>query len=48
MKLFEPLILKLTDGNWARDTELGLMDAILEKNPKLIIMLESDITQGKP
>jgi transposase, IS5 family len=48
MKLFEPLMLKFEDGNWAGDPELGLMDTILEQNPKLIKMLENDITQGKP
>ena len=48
MKIFEPLVLKFEDGNWANDPELGLMDTILEQNPGLIKMLESDITQGKP
>jgi transposase, IS5 family len=48
MKLFEPLTLKFEDGNWAGDPELGLMDTILEQNPKLIKILEKDITQGKP
>jgi len=48
MKLFELLTLKFEDGNWAGDPELGLMDTILEQNPKLIKMLENDITQGKP
>jgi len=48
MKIFEPLILKFEDGNWANDPELGLMDTILEQNPRLIKMLEKDITQGKP
>jgi len=48
MKLFELLVLKFEDGNWANDPELGLMDTILEQNPKLTKMLESDITQGKP
>jgi IS5 family transposase len=47
MKLFEPLMLKFEDGNWANDPELGLMDTILEQNPTLIKMLEGDITQGK-
>ena len=47
MKIFEPLVLKFEDGNWALDPELGLIDTILEQNPKLIKMLESDITQGK-
>ena len=32
----------------ANDPELGLMDVILERNPKLIEMLESDITRGNP
>ena len=48
MKLFEPLVLKFADGNWANDPELGLMDTILEQNPKLIKLLEKDITLGKP
>ena len=47
MKLFEPLMLKFEDGNWANDPELGLMDTILEQNPELIKMLERDITGGK-
>ena len=47
MKIFEPLVLKFEDGNWANDPELGLMDIILEQNPKLIKLLESDITKGK-
>jgi IS5 family transposase len=37
-------MLKIEKGNWASDPELGLMDTILEQNPKLITMLESDIT----
>jgi IS5 family transposase len=48
MKIFEPLVLKFEDGNWARDPELGLMDTILEQNPRLIKLLESDITRGIP
>ena len=48
MKLFEPLMLKFETGNWASDPELGVMDTILEQNPRLIKMLEQDITQGKP
>src|SRR5215510_11831581 len=47
MKIFEPLILKFEDGKWGSDPELGLMDTILEQNPKLIKMLEKDITQGQ-
>jgi IS5 family transposase len=48
MKLFEPLMLKYEEGNWASDPELGLMDVILEQNPKLIKMLEKDVTLGQP
>ena len=48
MKIFEPLVLKFEDGNWANDPELGLMDTILEQNPRLIKMFENDITQGIP
>jgi hypothetical protein len=33
MKIFEELTLKFEEGNWARDPELGLMDAILETHP---------------
>jgi transposase, IS5 family len=47
MKIFEPLVLKFEDGNWALDPELGLMDTILEQNPGLIKTLEKDITEGK-
>ena len=48
MKIFEPLMLKFEDGNWANDPELGLVDTILEQNPKLIKMMEKDITLGEP
>jgi IS5 family transposase len=48
MNIFEPLMLKFETGNWASDPELGLMDVILEQNPKLIKMLEKDITLGQP
>jgi len=41
MKLFDSLMLKFENGNWANDPELSLMDTILEKNPKLIYAQES-------
>ena len=47
MKIFEPVMLKFEEGNWASDPELGLLDTILEHNPKLIKMLEQDITKGQ-
>jgi IS5 family transposase len=40
-------MLKFEEGNWANDPELGLMDTMLEQNPQLIQMPESDIPQGK-
>ena len=48
MKIFEPLVLRFEEGNWASDPELGLIDTILEQNPKLVNLLEHDITEGKP
>ena len=48
MRIREPLELKFEVHNWALDPALGLIDTILEQNPKLIKMLEGDITQGKP
>jgi IS5 family transposase len=47
MKLFEPLVLKFEDANWARNPEFGLIDTILELHPELIRMLKDDITQGQ-
>lgn len=47
MKIFEPLLLKFEDGNWVLDPELGLIDTILEQNPRLIKLMELDITEGK-
>jgi hypothetical protein len=38
MKLFEPLMLMLKFENpkWVNDPELGLIDTVLEKHPKLM------------
>jgi IS5 family transposase len=47
MKLFEPLVLKFEDANWARNPEFGLIDTILELHPELIRMLKDDITLGE-
>ena len=47
MKIFEPLVLKFEDGNWARNPEFGLIDTILETHPELIRILKDDITQGQ-
>jgi IS5 family transposase len=41
-------MLKFEEGNWAGDQESGLMDVILERNPKPIKTLEKDIALGQP
>lgn len=45
MKLFQALTLKFNKPQWAKDTELALIDTILAENPGLIIMLKDDITK---
>ncbi len=47
MKLFETLTLKFEDADWANNPEFGLMDSILEQHPRLIALLEEDITGGE-
>lgn len=47
MKLFETLTLKFEDADWANNPEFGLMDSILEQHPRLIALLEEDITSGE-
>lgn len=46
MSLFEPLLLKFEQANWAQNPEFGLMDTILEQHPELIKIVEGDITKG--
>jgi len=46
MKLFEQLQLKFEQPNWARDPELGLIDAILDEHPELLTILQADIAKG--
>jgi IS5 family transposase len=47
MKLFEPLVLKFEETDWARNPEFGLIDTVLEKRPELYRLLEKDITGGE-
>jgi len=47
MKLFETLKLKFERTDWAKNTELGLIDTILEQHPELLKILEPDITAGR-
>jgi IS5 family transposase len=47
MKLFEPLILKFEDANWARSPVPGLPDTVLEAHPELYKIAGQDITGGK-
>ena len=46
MKLFEELKIKFEHPNWGKDTELGLVDAILENNPHFYKLLRDDIESG--
>jgi len=46
MKLFQDLKLKFEKPDWAQDTELGLIDTILEQNPDLLCILQPDIEHG--
>jgi len=46
MKLFNELILKFERPDWSKNTELGLIDTILEKKPELLDRLSKDIISG--
>lgn len=46
MKLFEPLVLKFENANWARNPEFGLIDTVLEVHPELFDILKNDIIAG--
>lgn len=46
MKLFEPLLLKFEQPNWAKNPEFGLMDTVLEMHPDLIKYVQPDIVSG--
>jgi IS5 family transposase len=43
MKLFNELTLKFEKPNWTANPEFGLIDTILESNPRLINLVKSDI-----
>jgi IS5 family transposase len=43
MKLLEPLLLKFEKPNWAKNFEIGLIDAILEMHPELFKIVSADI-----
>lgn len=46
MQLFEPLLLKFEQPNWAKNPEFGLMDTILKMHPDLIKLVQPDIVSG--
>jgi IS5 family transposase len=46
IKLFEPLKLKFSQPNWARNPELCVIDTILEEHPELIRMFKDDVCRG--
>jgi IS5 family transposase len=47
IKLFQPLVLKFEEANWARNPEFGLLDTVLEAHPELYTIVEQDITGGR-
>jgi IS5 family transposase len=47
MKLFEDFKIKFERPDWCRDPELGLVDTILEQHPRLIALLQEDVTRGQ-
>jgi len=47
MRLFEDFKIKFEKPDWSRDSELGLIDTILELHPHLIALLQEDITKGQ-
>ncbi|MDD3945877.1 MAG: ISNCY family transposase [Bacteroidales bacterium] len=47
MKLFENFKIKFEKPDWSRDPELGLVDTILEQHPRLIALLQEDVTRGQ-
>jgi IS5 family transposase len=46
MQLYNDLMLKFERPNWSSNPELGLIDTILEGNPRLIQLLSRDIVKG--
>lgn len=46
MKFFEDLVIKFDKPDWARNTELGLVDTILDQNPDFLCILQKDIEKG--
>ncbi len=46
MKLFQALEIKFEKPNWSRDTEIGLIDVILEQYQHILLLLRDDILAG--
>jgi IS5 family transposase len=46
MKLFERLVLKFEDADWAKNPEFGLPDTILDSHPELVKIIAGNITAG--
>ncbi|SCC47413.1 hypothetical protein GA0116948_11022 [Chitinophaga costaii] len=46
MHLFEPLRLKFSKPDWARNPEFGLLDTVLEQHPELIKVAAEDVLRG--
>ncbi len=47
MKLYNNLLLKFENPDWALNPELGLIDTLLETHLNLILILKEDITYGE-
>ena len=46
MKLYNELKIRFEQPLWALNPELALFDTLLEKNPKIIQIIESDVLKG--
>ena len=47
MSMFNKLTVKLGESDWSKNSELGLIDTILETHPELLLLVKDDITSGQ-
>lgn len=48
MKLFNDLLLKFENPDWAWQPIFCVIDAVLENNPDIILMMKDDVVGNKP
>lgn len=48
MKLFNDLLLKFENPDWARQPIFCVIDAVLENNPDIILMMKDDVVGNEP